>query len=141
VEAFSADDGNAFSARVDNEEQLLAAVEAAKAHPGLALIECTIDKVRHHHHHHHDHHHRCHDHHHHYHHHHHHCYHMTIITTIFVILIFLLLTFSLHGRPRKRPLTEVSLRLLFVWQDDCSKELLEWGSRVATANGRAYVEL
>jgi TPP-dependent 2-oxoacid decarboxylase len=30
---------------------------------------------------------------------------------------------------------------VIVDKDDCSKELLEWGSRVANANGRAYVEL
>lgn len=30
---------------------------------------------------------------------------------------------------------------LIIDKDDCSKQLLEWGSRVATANGRAYVEL
>ena len=30
---------------------------------------------------------------------------------------------------------------LILDKDDCSKHLLEWGSRVATANGRAYVEL
>lgn len=30
---------------------------------------------------------------------------------------------------------------LTIDKDDCSKELLEWGSRVANANGRPYVEL
>ena len=35
----------------------------------------------------------------------------------------------------------VSFIELIIDKDDCSRELLEWGSRVATANGRAYVEL
>lgn len=30
---------------------------------------------------------------------------------------------------------------LILDKDDCSKHLLEWGSRVATANGRPFVEL
>lgn len=37
--------------------------------------------------------------------------------------------------------TGVAFIELIVDKDDCSKELLEWGSRVAHANGRAYVEL
>ena len=69
VDAFCADDGRAFSVRVDTEGQLRDAVAQALEFDGLAFIECTIDK------------------------------------------------------------------------DDCSKDLLEWGSRVAHANGRAYVEL
>lgn len=68
-DSFAAGEGNAFTVRCDTEEDLLKALDAAKAHKGLAFIELTIDK------------------------------------------------------------------------DDCSKQLLEWGSRVSAANGRAFVEL
>ncbi len=64
VQVFNAGEGNGWSCRVQTERELAEAIQQAKAHDGLALIECIIDR------------------------------------------------------------------------DDCTKELLEWGSRVAAANGR-----
>lgn len=64
IEVFNAGVGNGWGVRVATEGELADAIEKAKAHDGLVLIECMID------------------------------------------------------------------------QDDCSQELLEWGSRVAEANSR-----
>lgn len=60
--------GNGWSTVVKTENELIQAVEYAKTHDGVCLIECMLDR------------------------------------------------------------------------DDCTKELLEWGTRVAAANGRKYVE-
>jgi pyruvate decarboxylase len=64
VQVFNADEGKGWSCRVQTVGELAEAIAQAQAHPGLALIECVIDR------------------------------------------------------------------------DDCTKELLEWGSRVAAANSR-----
>ena len=69
VEVFNAGEGNGLGLKADTSAELAAAIERAKAHNGLVLIECALDR------------------------------------------------------------------------DDCTKELLEWGSRVAAANSRAPATL
>jgi TPP-dependent 2-oxoacid decarboxylase len=44
VKVFNAEDGRGFSARVNNESELLAAIETAMKHSAPSLIECIIDR-------------------------------------------------------------------------------------------------
>ena len=64
IDVFNAGEGNGLGLRAKTAGELAAAIEQAKSHPGLVLIECALDR------------------------------------------------------------------------DDCTAELLEWGSRVAAANAR-----
>lgn len=43
-DSFANGEGKAFTVRCDTEEELIVALEKAKAHDGLAFIELTIDK-------------------------------------------------------------------------------------------------